>query len=768
MRSNRQGSSDADRDARNKRAATLRAELLAAVSNENSRLHPSPPRQRVIIATGRGCTWEENWYIDVAKRLVSENNENVAPLCCEILWSAPDVDGDPVTTESIAADMRAGGWKARMLQEDLGSTSAGLSPCSSAVCAADVVLGHSQGANAALRVAERHRVKGLVLVSAGYTVGDRVRDRTLRAEILATRAPPSAKSAAGTSMSSQSPCSGTMFSRSSSVPEDEAAIEDWRLIAPWNFAAIVHHCDFVSLVHAEDDSVVPYQETVHIFEGLKEAAAAAAEGQTNSRCVVTYQIVPRKQRLGHAMASKCPAVLHEVLRVLRCYALPSSPPVTRAVYSATYYRLSTSPVVLSLMRLPEDLISRIFAFCFFERFNGGIEARSMMKKQISRLIVASQSSRYRAPSDKVRSIRRPLGRKWRLPPLFLEPLDAAVALRHVSHVSRHVVDLLIPGALFAHLAYELEPDIYFLVLRHQKEKRADSAGEDNEVATENLVEEQNLFDIVLRRYDKAYGCSAKNVSSPGWENVIKLILVDQKRIANLLVDDLHAWPLMVGERQNFSIPRYLFILCTIFLQAMWPEIDRGEAKAGHDFTVKASDIVRYGPWHFNCIQKNFVCAMEIINSAAMRPENSLNDLLAPAAALYHFAIKSLPSTLVRRPLYQGPWPTSSDLATSQFLEYLTESFLRKAQQAGSRHQFTAVMASHAANATTCSSFNRWRLSNVASYLLTIPDDDHLAYTLLVNEKYLGSFLEPQLLSRARENYAAIFDNPVGIFQNVLH
>ena len=169
-----------------------------------------------------------------------------------------------------------------------------------------------------------------------------------------------------------------------------------------------------------------------------------------------------------------------------------------------------------------------------------------------------------------------------------------------------------------------------------------------------------------------------------------------------------------------------------------------------------------------CIQKHFLYAMEIINIAAMRPENLHNDLLSPAVALYHFAIKSLPSTLARRPLYQGPWPTSSDLVTSQFLEYLTESFLRKAQQAGSRHQFTAAMTSHTADVTICTSFDKWRLSNVASYLLTIPDDDHLAYTLLVNEKYLGSFLEPQLLSRARETYAAIFDNPVGIFQNVLH
>lgn len=236
------------------------------------------------------------------------------PARCSFLRAANDVDRVPVDEATIALDVAAGGWKARALAAELEAIEAKLQSKAQAYPLLPLVLvGHSQGANASLHIAERRLVSGLVLVSAGYTTHDRHQDSLARGQ-------------------------------NGAVEEGN----DWRLIKDWDFRAILDnvvghsggHADgvqdedddgssagvdrtgacrvcpdtsvgstpgdfgtdgsrrayrggdacvgkegndqgFVLVVHGEDDAIVSVSEAHSLVAGLREAALSiSAEGGT--------------------------------------------------------------------------------------------------------------------------------------------------------------------------------------------------------------------------------------------------------------------------------------------------------------------------------------------------------------------------------------------------------------------------------------------------------------------------------------------------------
>ena len=69
--------SKADRDTRR---AQLEAELAEGCT---------PDALRVILVPGKGCTFEDNWYIDLARKLKGFGRGR---LLCSFLAAAHDVD----------------------------------------------------------------------------------------------------------------------------------------------------------------------------------------------------------------------------------------------------------------------------------------------------------------------------------------------------------------------------------------------------------------------------------------------------------------------------------------------------------------------------------------------------------------------------------------------------------------------------------------------------------------------------------------------------
>jgi len=99
-------------------------------------------QKRIIILPGNGCTnvWKSNWYGWLANRLKEEGFTDV------VLENMPD----PYTArESI--------WVPFVEQLAKGAEDR------------IVLVGHSSGAECAMRFAETHKLHGLVLVSACYT-----------------------------------------------------------------------------------------------------------------------------------------------------------------------------------------------------------------------------------------------------------------------------------------------------------------------------------------------------------------------------------------------------------------------------------------------------------------------------------------------------------------------------------------------------------------------------------------------------------------------
>eukprot|EP01047_Picozoa_sp_COSAG01_P027330 COSAG01_NODE_1800_length_9205_cov_18.778058_10_plen_158_part_00 len=100
---------------------------------------------------------------------------------CVLPWEEPKTvaELEALSVEEVAADLAAGGWKARALSEQLERV---------AVQQTVVVVGHSSGGTAALRMAERLTTARpdmtLVVVGAGYSAQDYESDRQARAQVL--------------------------------------------------------------------------------------------------------------------------------------------------------------------------------------------------------------------------------------------------------------------------------------------------------------------------------------------------------------------------------------------------------------------------------------------------------------------------------------------------------------------------------------------------------------------------------------------------------
>ena len=143
-------------------------------------------RPRVVIAPGNGCrnVQKSNWYAEVARDLVATGAFSEV-----VLRNFPDPD---VARESV--------WLPFLLGE--------------LKCGPDTILiGHSSGAEAALRLLESHKLLGCVLVSACHT------DLGMASE-----------AAAG------------YYSR------------------PWNWAAIKDNAGFILQYHSSDDPFIPREE----------------------------------------------------------------------------------------------------------------------------------------------------------------------------------------------------------------------------------------------------------------------------------------------------------------------------------------------------------------------------------------------------------------------------------------------------------------------------------------------------------------------------
>ena len=186
------------------------------------------------------------------------------------------------TEAAEAAKDRAfwGGWKARALVEEMGW------------CSSSVVVGHSSGGTAALRVAERQPVACLIVVGAGYTPQDRLVDAQNRASAAAAGCEPDIDT----------------------------------VIAPWDFASLACNVGLLVVVAGDDDDVVPPAEAWGIASGVAAAAAAAAAeagegraGAAGARCRVECVSVPGG---GHFMDKESGELVAIVEGALRRLGVP--------------------------------------------------------------------------------------------------------------------------------------------------------------------------------------------------------------------------------------------------------------------------------------------------------------------------------------------------------------------------------------------------------------------------------------------------------------
>eukprot|EP00931_Biecheleriopsis_adriatica_P004313 TRINITY_DN106006_c0_g1_i1.p1 TRINITY_DN106006_c0_g1~~TRINITY_DN106006_c0_g1_i1.p1 ORF type:complete len:261 (-),score=43.06 TRINITY_DN106006_c0_g1_i1:121-903(-) len=230
-----------------------------------AQLEDSAAALQVLFSTGNGATWEDNWYLEVAKATKMAFGNQVS---CRMQWSSPDVDRRVPTPEDIAADVAAGGWKARLIADDMGAR-----PNS-------IIVGHSAGGNAALRVAERCHVAGLVVVGAGFAPLDYENDCRRRAKAAEVGKMP----------------------------------EAWSVIEPWDFDSIVTNTNFVCIMHGEDDPVIPVREAHKLAVGLQAASKIA---QASGKQAATIQCHVLTAGFGHAQQSHCEEVLAAILAKIK-------------------------------------------------------------------------------------------------------------------------------------------------------------------------------------------------------------------------------------------------------------------------------------------------------------------------------------------------------------------------------------------------------------------------------------------------------------------
>ena len=234
----------------------------------------------LVLSAARDCSWESHWYVAAARQAKAS-----AQVTCVLPWLENKTSAEvaALTPAEVTSDLAAGGWKARLLQEQLGATAA-----SDTV----VVVGHSSGGTAALRMAERlplpRPAMTLIVVGAGYSAQDYECDRQARAE------------AAGVD------------------------VDPTLVIPPWSFGKICANVGRVVLLHGEDDDVILPIEATQISDGLAQAAARLAQRAgpggdeptvAMSAAEVVLRLVP--MGLGHAMEKQCPQpILDEILSSL--------------------------------------------------------------------------------------------------------------------------------------------------------------------------------------------------------------------------------------------------------------------------------------------------------------------------------------------------------------------------------------------------------------------------------------------------------------------
>jgi alpha-beta hydrolase superfamily lysophospholipase len=176
--------------------------------------------------------------------------------------AADDVDRLPVTAADVRRDSAAGGWKARALADHLNALwSTPRDPTNPVGCLSGsgpgnghggpsqggggqgvVLVGHSQGAGAVLRLLARRQralrgqpaVRGLVLVSAGHTSNDYRAHRAALAEAAQAQA------------------------ASAQTASLARSLGDWRVLAPWALHRVVAAMadgGTILLAHGADDPV---------------------------------------------------------------------------------------------------------------------------------------------------------------------------------------------------------------------------------------------------------------------------------------------------------------------------------------------------------------------------------------------------------------------------------------------------------------------------------------------------------------------------------
>jgi hypothetical protein len=326
------------RAARAARAAGLRAILEADPDEGKSGggggggggggSEPKRPRVRVLFAPAKGCLWDAHWYVSVglAVKRARPASVDVVNLWRHALgeassspsssaFSSTSTAGDANAAASDAVTSPAldltfwGGWKARALVSDMG--------CGPA----SIVVGHSSGANAALRVAEKGPVAALVLhlccivifkkkkrmskqttlsrlAGSASNTGPSSRHRSMKSLLrlrppVSSRAPcrrwclpsPSRQVLVGAGYS-EADRAADRTARASAAAAARAPHPD-EVIEPWDFGALARHCPLVVVLAGDDDDVIPPAEGWALAAGIAAAAvpeAAAAAVSTGGGC----------------------------------------------------------------------------------------------------------------------------------------------------------------------------------------------------------------------------------------------------------------------------------------------------------------------------------------------------------------------------------------------------------------------------------------------------------------------------------------------------
>ena len=179
---------------------------------------------RVVIVPGNGCSGEvrdANWYGWLEQQLVADGAfEEV------VLRNMPD---PVVARESV--------W-VPFLRDEL------------ACDARTIVVGHSSGAEAAMRLAETTALGGIVLVAACHT------DLGSPSEAAAVR-----RARARARPQAHSPHSHAPSRARAPPPQGYYS-------RPWEWAAIRANAGFIAQFHAPDDPFIPLAEARHVAENL--------------------------------------------------------------------------------------------------------------------------------------------------------------------------------------------------------------------------------------------------------------------------------------------------------------------------------------------------------------------------------------------------------------------------------------------------------------------------------------------------------------------